>query len=151
MLNKIKNGFTLAEVLITLVIIGVIAALTIPNAIYETKKKEYSSRLKKFYSTMKQAEQKAEIDAKSWRDWAENSGFTQGDSVDITSFLNQHVLPYLSYVKFVGTSNRVYLNDGSSFSVSQGSCLDFVFDVNGDKNQIYPAGTGIAFYIVLLI
>ncbi|MDO5305542.1 MAG: prepilin-type N-terminal cleavage/methylation domain-containing protein [bacterium] len=36
----IKNGFTLAEVLITLVIIGIIAAMTIPNLINRTDEQE---------------------------------------------------------------------------------------------------------------
>ena len=50
-----KNGFTLAEVLITLVIIGVIAAMTIPTLINKTNNQEYISRLKKTYSTLSQA------------------------------------------------------------------------------------------------
>ena len=49
------RGFTLAEVLITLVIIGVIAAMTIPTLINKTNKQEYVSRLKKAYSTLSQA------------------------------------------------------------------------------------------------
>ena len=52
---NIKYGFTLAEVLITLVIIGVIAAMTIPSVINNTKKHEYVSGLKKAYSTLKSA------------------------------------------------------------------------------------------------
>ena len=53
-----QNAFTLAEVLITLVIIGVIAAMTIPTLINKTNKQEYASKLKKTYSTMSQATQK---------------------------------------------------------------------------------------------
>ena len=53
--NNMKNGFTLAEVLITLVIIGVIAAMTIPTLINKTNNQEYVSRLKKTYSTLAQA------------------------------------------------------------------------------------------------
>ena len=49
------DAFTLAEVLITLVIIGVIAAMTIPTLINKTNKQEYVSRLKKAYSTLSQA------------------------------------------------------------------------------------------------
>ena len=49
------RGFTLAEVLITLVIIGVIAAMTIPTLMNNTNKQEHVSRLKKAYSTMAQA------------------------------------------------------------------------------------------------
>ena len=49
------RGFTLAEVLITLVIIGVIAAMTIPTLMNNTNNQEYVSRLKKAYSTLAQA------------------------------------------------------------------------------------------------
>ena len=49
-----ENGFTLAEVLITLVIIGVIAAMTIPTLINKTQNQEFVSRLKKTYSTLAQ-------------------------------------------------------------------------------------------------
>ena len=55
---KGNRGFTLAEVLITLVIIGVIAAMTIPTLINKTNNQEYVSRLKKAYSTMAQATNK---------------------------------------------------------------------------------------------
>ena len=52
-----RNGFTLAEVLITLVIIGVIAALTIPTLIQNTQKQEFVTGLKKAYSTLSQVTQ----------------------------------------------------------------------------------------------
>ena len=54
-LVQFKNGFTLAEVLITLVIIGVIAAVTIPTLVNTTKKNEYVASLKKSNSLMAQA------------------------------------------------------------------------------------------------
>ena len=57
-LKIFKNGFTLAEVLITLVIVGVVAALTIPSVINKTKKQEYVSKLKKVYSTLSSATNK---------------------------------------------------------------------------------------------
>ena len=51
---KTKNAFTLAEVLITLVIIGVVAALTIPTLIKKTEEREFKAALKKNYSVLKQ-------------------------------------------------------------------------------------------------
>ena len=48
------RGFTLAEVLISLVIIGVIAAMTIPTLINNAREQEYISRLKKAYATVSQ-------------------------------------------------------------------------------------------------
>jgi len=54
-LKIFKYGFTLAEVLITLVIIGVVAALTIPPVINKYKDEELKSQFKKAYSTITQA------------------------------------------------------------------------------------------------
>lgn len=48
-------GFTLAEVLITLGIIGVVAALTLPALINNTNKKELETAFKKQYSILQQA------------------------------------------------------------------------------------------------
>ena len=50
-----KLGFTLAEVLITLIVIGVIAALTIPAIMNNIKGREYKSALNKAFSTTNQA------------------------------------------------------------------------------------------------
>lgn len=50
-----KRAFTLAEVLITLGIIGVVAAMTIPTLIANTRGAQYRSRLKKAISTISQA------------------------------------------------------------------------------------------------
>lgn len=50
-----KNGFTLAEVLITLGIISVIAALTMPTLIQNHQKHSLEVATKKFYSMMSQA------------------------------------------------------------------------------------------------
>jgi len=50
-----KKGFTLAEVLITLGIIGVVAAMTIPTLIANTQGAQYRSKFKKALSTLNQA------------------------------------------------------------------------------------------------
>ena len=50
-----RFGFTLAEVLITLGIIGVVAAMTIPNLIANTNGAKFRSQFKKSISTLSQA------------------------------------------------------------------------------------------------
>lgn len=50
-----KEGFTLAEVLITLVIIGVIAAITVPTLRQGTQKQEYVAGLQKANTVLRQA------------------------------------------------------------------------------------------------
>lgn len=54
MMNK-KHGFTLAEVLITLGVIGIVAAMTIPVLISNTNGAKYRAQFKKAVSTMNQA------------------------------------------------------------------------------------------------
>lgn len=57
--NKKRSfGFTLAEVLITLGIIGVVAAITMPTLIQNHQKQVYVNQLKKTYSTLEQGFQK---------------------------------------------------------------------------------------------
>ena len=50
-----RTGFTLAEVLITLGIIGVVAAMTIPTLISNTNGAQFKSAYKKSLSTLNQA------------------------------------------------------------------------------------------------
>ena len=50
-----KKAFTLAEVLITLTIVGTIAALTIPHVLQDYKYKLYTTQLKKVYSEVSDA------------------------------------------------------------------------------------------------
>lgn len=52
---KKREAFTLAEVLITLGIIGVVAALTIPTLVNNYRKKQFETGLKKEYSVLLQA------------------------------------------------------------------------------------------------
>ena len=67
---KIKRfAFTLAEVLITLGIIGIVAAMTMPALIEHHQKSVISSRLKKFYSSINQAIKLSEVDNGSSEYW----------------------------------------------------------------------------------
>ena len=87
------NGFTLAEVLITLVIIGVIAAITIPTLMNKTNKQEYVVKLKKAYSTLSQATN---------RIIAENG--TPKESLG--GWLTSHEALYNMYAKYLSNAKR---------------------------------------------
>ncbi len=56
-------------------------------------------------------------------------------SATTTDFAANYILPYMVYhkVKSKGNLFYIYLNDGSSLYLSKGACMDFVFDVNGDR------------------
>lgn len=60
--KKRKLAFTLAEVLITLGIIGIVAAITIPQLINNYKAKRLRTQFLKSYSTIQQAFKEMEAD-----------------------------------------------------------------------------------------
>ena len=60
--KRSKKAFTLAEVLITLGIIGVVAALTIPTLMKNYQQVQYVTSLKKAYSQMNQVLQQMAMD-----------------------------------------------------------------------------------------
>ena len=57
-----KTGFTLAEVLIVITVIGVVASLTIPALIKSYRNQQFTSALKKEYSVIAQAYKLLEAD-----------------------------------------------------------------------------------------
>jgi len=67
---KSTNAFTLAEVLITLGIIGVVAAMTLPTLIGNYQKKQVISQLKKAYSEYAQAMQMAQVENGTLDTWS---------------------------------------------------------------------------------
>ena len=153
-LERVRTAFTLAEVLITLGIIGVVAAMTLPALVGNYRKVEASSRLKKFVSSMEQAIRFSEAvngDSKEWSKAAtqyDNEGNVDYEAQGRVSkeFFMTYLAPYLKYASIEdgkntvdedgnksGTATTVYLADGSSFSFSNGSCMDIQFDVNGSR------------------
>jgi len=73
----VKKGFTLAEVLITLLMVGVIASIVIPGLIQDSQKAELKSALKKVYSDLNQATMMIKQD---------NGGTLQGIFLDNSTF-----------------------------------------------------------------
>ena len=90
-----KKAFTLAEVLIALVIIGVIAAITIPTIIADSQKQEKISRLKKVQTTLGGLILRSEVDNGPMNTWLMGSeiGDVRGD------YWNVYFKPYFSDVR----------------------------------------------------
>lgn len=76
------NAFTLAEVLITLGIIGIISAMTLPTLINKTQSKELESQYKKVYSELNQIAQlfKKDYDV-SVSDYTQSLGVSGGKKI----------------------------------------------------------------------
>ena len=79
-------GFTLAEVLITLGIIGVVAALTIPNLMTAHKKHKIEAKLTKAVSTINQVIKQSEAENGEMETW--------DNSLSPVEYLNKYIVPY---------------------------------------------------------
>ncbi len=129
-----KAAFTLAEVLITLAVIGIVAALTIPPLIQSYKKQVASTRLKKFYSTMEQAIKLSEIDNGPIKNWKKEKAGSAKDGEHAREFYTSYIKPYLRVTDEDFDGNIVYLSDGSTFGLRNGDCIDLDYDINGRKS-----------------
>lgn len=113
MIKKSKSvfAFTLAEVLITLGVIGVVAAITMPTLIQNYQKSKTANQLKTVYSIMNQAVKMSEIDNGLITEWT----FPENNAESIKAFLNKYIAPYLKYTKMESNETGqvyLYLSDG---------------------------------------
>lgn len=104
--NKIKKGFTLAEVLITLGIIGVVAAMTLPTLVQKQQDKVTVTKLKKVYSVMQNATIRSIADNGELSDWYSEDSYNKGQS-ETVSLYEKLIKPYYSIAKecISGTNN----------------------------------------------
>ena len=155
-----KTAFTLAEVLITLGIIGVVAALTLPALINNYEKSVVETRMQKFYTNINAALKLSIVENGDMVDWTFPQDYydTDGSEKFFNTYLKNN-LQYLKTVPRVTTSwptngIEVDLNDGSAFVLSdtwityypnankkQRSGVDsFIFIINKNGNSVIPHG-----------
>lgn len=156
----IKSGFTLAEVLITLGIIGVVAALTIPSLMSKYHRMTVETKLKKFYSTMNQAIKLSEEDNDGFPP-LDSSTVKDNDNVElINDYYSKYIVKYMSGVtlnKVTSMGVKVLLSDGSGFtSYLQAKPIStptlwVMYCLNADekycKNYVYDGKNQFLFYI----
>lgn len=125
-----RKAFTLAEVLITLGIIGVVAAMTMPSLIAEHRERETVAKLKKVYSTLQQAYILAIQEHESPENWDWGNPGKFESAAKIMDIL----IPYLSVNK----------------SCRDGRCFPDVTyrRLNGTNHTNYYKGNNIATFIL---
>lgn len=92
--KNLKNGFTLAEVLLTLAIVGIVAAVTVPSLMADIQSADTVARLKKAQSVMQEA-----VKLSMLADGV--SELSQGNTTSPGS-LWYRIAPYLSFSKNCG-------------------------------------------------
>ena len=94
-----RLGFTLAEVLITLGIIGIVAAMTMPALIANYQKKVTVVKLKKEYSELNSVLKQSVADygsTSTWADWPVDAYNRDGLT---EKWVNKYVIPYTKVLK----------------------------------------------------
>ena len=155
-----RPAFTLAEVLITLGIIGVVAALTLPALINNYEKSVVETRMQKFYTNINAALKLSIVENGDMVDWTFPQDYYDADGSE--QFFNTYLknnLQYLKTVPRVTTSwptngIEVDLNDGSAFVLSdtwityypnankklRSGVDSFIFIINKNGNSVVPHG-----------
>ncbi len=97
-MKKIKKyAFTLAETLIVIAIIGIVASLTIPSLIVKYQKEQTVLKLKKAYTELEQAISLSEIDNGKTSTWTY--------TLNIDVFMKKYIEPYFKKIKNDKTIN----------------------------------------------
>lgn len=126
--NKKILGFTLAEVLITLGIIGIVAEITIPTLYNGFAKQTTVTKLQKAYTTLYQAIKLSENDNGDVSTW--NFG-TKNDGNATLGWFNTYLAPYMKYASAkVSTS----YNQWAEVSLVDGTSIEFW---NNDGNMLH--------------
>lgn len=135
-----RKAFTLAEVLITLGIIGVVAALTIPALMQSTNSRDVVAKVKKANNTIANA-----INLGAAHEGLTSDTYYKGDDGHLyfKSFIkNTNVVKTPEgyedtdeyYEGLTWKDQPFYLADGTKWSINTyGSETVFTIDINGDK------------------
>ena len=140
--NSRKIAFTLAEVLITLGIIGVVSAMTIPTLMANHRKKVVETKLEKIYSVMNQAINLTNAEYGDVTNWIIDCGRSDSPTCSINeveNWFNSTIGKHLETLKTGKIKNKtntydillIYLKDGSILGVTN-YIYDMFFYVNSD-------------------
>ncbi|MCM1339108.1 MAG: type II secretion system GspH family protein [Muribaculaceae bacterium] len=122
-----KSGFTLAEVLITLGIIGVVAAMTIPNLINNHQKKETVTRLQKAISVINQAYRQ------SFDDLGEPE---RAFELGAEEYFKTYWAPYLKVSRYCDTYKVCGYVGSHPYRLHNRKVADVYLPVSGDVTRI---------------
>lgn len=135
-------AFTLAEVLITLGIIGIVATMTIPSLINNVQKQQYTTSLKKAYTVANQALLQMAADNGCVNDLKCTGLFDVGTD---RLTLGTEFVKYFKVVKDCGITSHLGCFSDSVSTAFDGGVARVDRDADGDYQFI--TGDGIAFKV----
>ena len=133
-----KPAVTLAEVLITLGVIGVVAAMTMPTIIKNYQKQATVNKLKETYSTLSQAFQRAVVEHGEPINW------TYGDE---NYFVENYLAPYIKIVNKSTDAPKHYYLSGSEIRAEFYKNHTHYYLANGVEITVRPYST--TYYMIM--
>ena len=131
--NSRKIAFTLAEVLVTLGIIGVVSAMTVPTLMQNYQRQSYVTQLHKTYNEMSQALLRYQTDKNAIN--LTEAGMTSQDAV------NDFIKTYFKTVQECGTVNSCF---ASSYKTLSGATLPtYYFTMQNVKAYVLANGVSV--------
>ena len=106
--TQCHRAFTLAETLIVIGIIGVVAALTLPNLNHATGDKERVTRVKKIYSSLTDAFDRAQVIYGDYDTWFND--MNDPDGYDKAKRYGERVSQFLKISKHCGNQEGCFAN-----------------------------------------
>jgi len=147
-----KRAFTLAEVLITLGIIGVVAAMTLPTLIAKHQKKVTVTKLKKAYTTLAQVIQKSYADNGSALEYLPAG---EEISADVTeNFFNTYYLPYFKTPSVIKGHNTNFNNGCDTPTIGRYKLLNntcynvYILTSFSDGRIFFSANDGMTYFVI---
>lgn len=130
-----KKGFTLAEVLITLGIIGVVAAIILPTVLSNIRNKGYVEKLQKIYSMLGQATKFVTIDVGID---PENWDFSHYNDGDVNDSLNRYILD--SYISHFKVTSAYIKNYNQYMSILQKKKVKYYYLNGNEASSVLQSG-----------
>ena len=109
-MRKFAKAFTLAEVLITLAIVGIVAALTIPTLITDYQKRVTAVKVRKSYAELSQALRLAQAEYGDINTWKKD--FSSDNAENSRAFAENYITPYMKIAKYCGVGSEADENCG---------------------------------------
>jgi len=134
-------AFTLAETLIVMGIIGVVAALTLPNLNSSTGDKEKVAKVKKIYSNLQDALGRAQVIYGPIDEWCQNLE----SNFDCTTRMAERITEFMKISKNCGFERNKGCFAAKECDMDK-SCSSGRDDSNSDYKVILADGTSLAFY-----
>lgn len=125
-MNNFKKAFTLAEVLITLAVIGVVSVLTIPNVVANYKTRVFTTQIQRFYNQWNNAVAQ----------YIQDQNVDTFVETDIVNSPDNFFKKYFKVTKICGKEIAGCFATEYS-TISKNGSMDIVEAINGDDHNPY--------------